>query len=241
VFRTGPSKSRQAFLSWLCGGAALYVINDAALGYMQDRNLPQAIIDKLADHEERIFSRPEDWARHLQALGLTDLNVAPDPVLIASEGALWGAIRHLGRLPDTVIVSDDAGQFRVGLHALCWVHAERLVHKLVPSNDKQRNAIEIAKRMIWWFYGSLKEYKLAPSPQQAQVLRARFDRVFKRSATGYVMLDRLLRRLFRNKATRPRSPGNSPQHQRFRKRHSHLGDETENLRRYRQPQRPRRP
>src|SRR5207342_1078838 len=87
VFRTGPSKSRQAFLSWLCGGTALYVINDAALGYMQNRNLPQAVIDKLADHEERIFSRPEDWARHLQALGLTDLNVAPDPVMIASEGA----------------------------------------------------------------------------------------------------------------------------------------------------------
>jgi len=199
VFRTGPSKSRQAFLERLCGGTALYVINDAALGYMKDRQLPQAVIDKFAAHKEHIFSRPEDWERHLQALGLTDLKVAPDPVLIASEGALWGAIRHQGLLQDTVIVSDDAGQFRVGVHALCWVHAERLVHKLVPANDKQRNAIAIAKRMIWWCYGSLKEYKLAPSPQQAQVLRARFDRIFKRGATGYVMLDRLLRRLFRHK------------------------------------------
>jgi len=199
VFRTGPSKSRQAFLSRLCGGTALYVINDAALGYMKDRQLPQAVIDTLADHKEHIFSRPEDWERHLQALGLTGLKVTPDPVLIASEGALWGAIRHQGLLQDTVIVSDDAGQFRVGVHALCWVHAERLVHKLVPANDKQRNAIAVAKRMIWWFYGSLKEYKLAPSPQQAQVLRARFDRIFKRGATGYVMLDRLLKRLFRHK------------------------------------------
>jgi len=199
VFRTGPSKSRQAFLSWLCGGTALYVINDAALGYMKDRHLPQAVIDTFADHKERIFSRPADWERHLQALGLTDLKATPDPVLIASEGALWGAIRHQGLLPDTVIVSDDAGQFRVGVHALCWVHAERLVHKLVPATDKERNAIEVAKRMIWWFYGSLKEYKLAPSPQQAQVLRARFDRIFKRGGTGYVMLDRLLRRLFRHK------------------------------------------
>jgi hypothetical protein len=199
VFRTGPSKSRQAFLSRLCGGTALYVINDAALGYMKDRHLPQAVIDKFADHKERIFSRPEDWERHLQVLGLTDLKVAPDPVLVASEGALWGAIRHQGLLPDTVIVSDDAGQFRVGVHALCWVHAERLVHKLVPANDKQRNAIEVAKRMIWWFYGSLKDYKLAPNPQQAQVLRARFDRIFNRGGTGYIMLDRLLRRLFRNK------------------------------------------
>src|SRR6266853_5587147 len=65
----------------------LPVINDAALGDMKDRQLPQAVIDKFADHKERIFSRPEDWQRHLQALGLTDLKVAPDPVLIASEGA----------------------------------------------------------------------------------------------------------------------------------------------------------
>ena len=199
VFRTGPSKSRLAFLSRLCGGTSLYVINDAALDYMKDRQLPQVAIGKFADHKERIFSRPADWERHLQALDLTDLDVTPDPVLIASEGALWGAIRHQGLLPDTVIVSDDAGQFRVGIHALCWVHAERLVHKLVPANDKQRNAIEVAKRMIWWFYSSLKEYKLAPSPQQAKVLRARFDRIFNRGRTGYVILDRLLRRLFRHK------------------------------------------
>jgi Transposase IS66 family len=199
VFRTGPSKSRLAFLSRLCGSTAFYVINEAALDYMKERQLPPATIDKFADHEEHIFSCPEAWERHLQALGLTELKVTPDPVLIATEGALWGAIRHQGLLPDTVIVSDDAGQFRVGIHALCWVHAERLVHKLVPANDKQRNAIEVAKRMIWWFYRCLKEYKLAPSPQQAQVLRTRFDRIFKRRATGYVMLDRLLKRLYRHK------------------------------------------
>jgi hypothetical protein len=199
VFRTGPSKSRQAFLSRLCGSAALYVINDAALDYMKDRQLPQAVIDKLADHKDCIFACPADWGRYLQQLGLSDLKVTPDPIRIVSEGALWGAIRHQGYLQDTVIVSDDAGQFRVGIHALCWVHAERLVHKLVPTNDKQRNAIEITRRMIWWFYRSLKEYKLAPSPEQVQVLRARFDRIFKRNKTGYVILDRLLRRLSRHK------------------------------------------
>ena len=198
TFRTGPSKSRLAFLSRLCG-ASLYVINDAAFDYMKERNLPRIVIGKFKEHKARIFSSAGDWERHLQALGLSGLKVAPDPVLIASEGALWGAIRHQGLLPDTVIVSDDAGQFRVGAHALCWIHAERLVHKLVPANDKQRNAIEIAKRMIWWFYRALKDYKLASSAEQAQLLRARFDRIFKRASTGYVTLDRLLRRLFRNK------------------------------------------
>jgi len=199
AFRTGPSKSRLAFLSRLCGGTAFYVINDAALEYMQGRNLPQTVIDKLAGHAQRIFPSPEQWQRHLSGLGLTDLKVAPDPVLITSEAALWGAIHHQGLLQDAVIVSDDAGQFRVGVHALCWVHAERLIHKLVPANDKQRNAIDVAKRMIWWFYRALKDYKLAPGADQAQALRARFDRIFKRRRTGYATLDRLLRRLWRRK------------------------------------------
>jgi hypothetical protein len=199
VFRTGPTKSRLAFLSRLCGGASLYVINDAALDYMKERGLPQIVIDKFAGHKDRIFHSPDDWERHLHALGLSALKVTPDPVLIAGEGALWGAIRHQGLLQDTVVVSDDAGQFRVGAHALCWVHAERLVHKLVPANDRQRNAIEVAKRMIWWFYRALKDYKRPPSPEQAQVLRARFDRIFNRARTGYATLDSLLRRLYRNK------------------------------------------
>jgi hypothetical protein len=199
AFRTGPSKSRLAFLSRLRGGASLHVINDAALDYMKERCLSQIAIDKLAGHAERMFRSPDDWERHLQALGLSALKVAPDPVLIASEGALWGAIHHQGLLRDTVVVSDDAGQFRVGAHALCWVHAERLVHKLIPANDKQRNAVEVARRMIWWFYRGLKDYKRAPSPQQATALRARFDRIFKRARTGYATLDNLLKRLHRNK------------------------------------------
>jgi Transposase IS66 family len=199
VFRTGPTKSRLAFLTRLCGGASLYVINDAALESMKERGLPQIVIDKFANHKDRIFHSPKDWERHLQALGLNTLKVTPDPVLIAGEGALWGAIRHQGLLQDAVVVSDDAGQFRIGVHALCWVHAERRVHKLIPANDKQRNAIEIAKRMIWWFYRALKDYKRAPGPEQAQLLRARFDRIFNRARTGYATLDNLLRRLYRNK------------------------------------------
>ncbi|HEY5203738.1 MAG TPA: transposase [Roseiarcus sp.] len=199
VFRTGPTKSRLAFLSRLCGGASLYVINDAALDYMKEHGLPRIVIDKFASHRDRIFQSLNDWRRHLQALDVSARSVTPDPALIANEAALWGAIRHQGLLQGAVVVSDDAGQFRIGVHALCWVHAERLVHKLIPANDKQRNAIEIAKRMIWWFYRALKDYKLAPSREQAQVLRARFERIFNRARTGYATLDSLLRRLYRNK------------------------------------------
>jgi hypothetical protein len=45
-----------------------------------------------------------------------------------------------GLLPDTVILSDDAGPFALGRHALCWVHAERLVHKLDTFTERQHAA-----------------------------------------------------------------------------------------------------
>jgi hypothetical protein len=47
---------------------------------------------------------------------------------IATEGALLGGLIDAGFSLDLVIVSDGAGQFTILLHALCWVHAERLVH-----------------------------------------------------------------------------------------------------------------
>ena len=198
AFRTGPGKSRLAFLSRLLGGTARYVINAAAIAYMRGANLPQEVIDKLAGHASLTFGAREPWMEHLRALGIADLRVTPDPVRAASEAALWGAIEAEGLLGQAVIVSDDAGQFRLGVHALCWVHAERLVHKLVPANDKQSNAVQVVRRMIWWLYRRLKHYKRDPSPEQASLLRSQFDRIFKRR-TGYATLDRLLKRLLGRK------------------------------------------
>ena len=198
VFRTGPSKSRLAFLSWLRGRVSLFVINQAALDYMKERALSDVTIAKFAQMKDRVFEGQEAWENCLEALGLPEIKGTLDPTMVATEGALWGAIRHQGLVERAVILSDDAGQFRVGQHALCWVHAERLVHKLIPANDKQRNAVENAKRMIWWLYRQLKEYKLAPSPERAEALSARFERIFDRARTGYATLDKLLKRLHAN-------------------------------------------
>ncbi len=52
--------------------------------------------------------------------------------------------------------------------------------------------------MIWWIYRQIKAFKLAPNPERAAELRARFDRIFLRR-TGYATLDRLLKRLHANK------------------------------------------
>ena len=193
-FATTFSKSRKNFLELLRAGHADYVINAEALDYMYGRNLSGAVIKQLGDHEVKIFANHATWSGHLERLGIDQLKVQPDPVKIATEGAIWGSVWAHGFLHDTVIISDDAGQFRIGEHALCWVHAERLMHKLIGFNDQQRQALDITQQLIWWFYRDLKTYKDDPCRKRAAQMKARFDRIFTRR-TGFAPLDRLLTRL----------------------------------------------
>lgn len=199
VFRSGPSKSRRAFLALLRAGHEDFVVNGQALDYMRGRDLTGAVIAQLAAHPTRSFADQDAWLAHLRTLGVDQLRGLPDPIKIATEGALWGAIKAHGLLSDTVVVSDGAGQFRLADHALCWVHAERLVHKLSPTNPAHRKAVDLARTLIWWFYRDLKLYKTDPDPKRARALRARFERIFTRKS-GYVLLDRLLARLHQRKA-----------------------------------------
>ncbi len=197
-FATGFSKSRRNFLELLRAGRGDYVVNAAALAYMRAHNLAGPVIARLEGAPAKRFADEAAWRAHLETLGLTRLKVAPDPVKRATEAALWGSVCAHGLLADAVIVSDEAGQFRVGRHALCWVHAERLVHKLIPRNEPQRRAVELVRQLIWWFYADLKAYKRDPCPKRRAALRARFERIFRRT-TGFVALDRLLARLHARK------------------------------------------
>jgi len=192
-FATTGSKSRLNFLELLRAGRDDYVINEAALAYMREHKLPQATIACFQDAGQRFAGRAALMA-HLQKLGLTDLTVQPDPVQIAIEAASWGSIAEQGLLKDAVIVSDGAGQFRIAEHALCWVHAERLIHKLDTFCEAHVQAKERIRARIWRLYKDLKAYRQTPTARRASQLRRRFDAIFS-AETGFATLDRLLARL----------------------------------------------
>src|ERR1700712_2632689 len=198
-FGTTGSKSRLNFLELLRAGHTDYVVNPAALEYLREHALAGPVIQLLQAHPQRQFASPAAWLRHLEQLGLIGLPVNPDPVRVATEGALWGAIAEHGFLHEAIIVSDDAGQFNVGEHALCWIHAERLVHKLETFTDPQRAAQQHIRGLIWWYYADLKAYRLDPTLLRRREMRTRFGRIFRRH-TGFATLDRLLKRLHANKA-----------------------------------------
>ena len=175
---TRPAKRRLDFLDLLRAGHTDFVLNDVAFRYMRARALPRTLVDHPAEQPQTIFADQVAWQAHPQRLRFPTLVTTPDPVQIATEGTLWGIIHTHDFLRDAVVLSDDAGQFAVGRHVLCWVHAERLVHKLEAFTDHHRAAQQRVRTLIWSFYADLKAYRRSPSRSRRQAWRARFDRIF---------------------------------------------------------------
>ncbi|WP_245435766.1 IS66 family transposase, partial [Microvirga calopogonii] len=196
VFRTSRSKSRLNFLTLLRGGCEDYVANEAALDYLRRQPVEAAVIARLSQLQDQVFSSQMEWWQHLLRCSI---NIFDRPLLrLLDEAATWGALRHHGLMANTVVVSDDAGQFRVAQHALCWIHAERHLQKLMPASPKQANAVELVREAIWCFYRGLKLWKQSPSPGGERAFRRQFDKIFG-LRTGYQELDELLARLARRK------------------------------------------
>ncbi len=193
-FASTDSKSRINFLQLLHAGNSTYCLNEHALAYLREENLPKEPLRRLRTHPSARIAGIACWEEHLDALGIERERHRR----IATEGALLGGLIEKGFSLDLVIVSDGAGQFAILLHALCWVHAERLVHKLIPLNDRHRQDQERVRGEIWELYADLKAYRRNPDPDLAPALAARFDAIFTQR-TSFATLNQTLKRLHRHK------------------------------------------
>jgi hypothetical protein len=194
VFGSTASKSRINFLQVLRGPHTDYVINPAAIDYMQAQRLPKAPIKRLRQGGQR-FDDDAAWSAHLKALGIS----RERSVRIATEAALIGSLIQHGFPPEVVILSDDAGQFNVLQHALCWIHAERVFQRILPLNQQHAQALEGVRSTLWALYADLKCYKQAPTKRAQKAIEARFDTLC-RTKTTFQTLNLALQRLAQNKA-----------------------------------------
>jgi len=194
-FQSSTAKDRINFLELLCAGKTNYTVNEEALAYMTKQRLSHVFLDALSSHELVEFADKASWHAHLNALNMDAARYRR----IATEGALLGSLKKLPIASNLAIISDDAGQFNILTHGLCWVHAERLIHKMLPLNERNRIDIAKVRSQIWDFYADLKSYKLNPEEQRKEELRTRFDEIFIQK-TSYTSLDMLLKRLHKNKS-----------------------------------------
>jgi hypothetical protein len=197
-FETTSKKNRINFLKLLRGEKTEYILSSEALNYMKEQKLPKKKWHKLNLSVNRVFRDEEEWERYLKEIEITKSS----HVKKATEGALLGTIISNGVSPELGIISDGAGQFRLLEHGLCWVHAERLINKLIPLTVEQKTAVELVQDQIWEFYQDLKRYKNLTTEEQNQEqarLSIRFDEIFNQSSC-FESLDQVLARLKRRKA-----------------------------------------
>jgi hypothetical protein len=194
-FQSTNSKSRINFLELLRARHTDYVINEDALQYMNNQRLAKSILHLLQGHYKKQFANLTEWEAHLEELQIINYR----HIKIATEGALIGSMLYHGLPKSLVIVSDNAGQFNILNHALCWIHAERTLNKLIAPNKERRKILEDVRKQVWDFYDDLKDYKTSPNETKKIQLEDKFDEIFTQK-TDYQMLNLALRRLYENKA-----------------------------------------
>jgi hypothetical protein len=199
-FTTTQSKSRVNFMKLLRAPHEEYVWGEDALTYAKSQGLSLTLRARLAAATwkgDRIISGDKAWERQLAAWKIR----GDEPRRIVTEAALFGTLMHYGLYVGQPLVSDDAGQFKISglLHALCWLHAERSVRKLVPLSPREQAAIDDVRDAVWKYYQRLRAYRESPTPRRKAALERDFDRLFTRR-TGFADLNEALRRIHEKRA-----------------------------------------
>jgi hypothetical protein len=193
-FESTGSKSRINFLKLMRAGHSDFFINIDAVCYMQSHELPRKPLSAIIAKSGMIFANESQWHHFLAENGI----VKDRHVQIATEGALIGSIIEHGISKELVIMSDDAGQFNVLLHALCWIHANRAIDKIIPFTDQAKKDLDTVKDQVWQLYEQLKAYKENPTAKDKKRLSAMFDEIFTQT-TSSALLNNALKRINNNK------------------------------------------
>jgi hypothetical protein len=194
-FESTESKSRINFLKLMRAGHSDFAINMDAICYMQEHKLPQKALKVIIDNMGKIFADGSQWHDFLAQNAIVNAR----HVQIATEGVLLGSIIEHGISKHLVVLSDDAGQFNVLLHALCWIHANRAIDKIIPFTDQAKKDLDTVKDQVWQLYEGLKAYKENPKPADKNRLNDMFDEIFTQT-TCSASLNAALKRINNNKS-----------------------------------------
>ena len=113
-FRSTGPQSRPTFPGHLRAVGEAHTVNDAAPGFMRRMKLPGRALSRLMSHRRRRFADGDEWRPRPAEPGTDRMKGRPDPLGVATEGAVRGTVAGAGRIAGTVVTGDDAGQFNVG-------------------------------------------------------------------------------------------------------------------------------
>jgi len=173
---TSSSKSRKNFLLALRGNYSDYVIDEHALEYIKQYKPKRDLLKKLMRLMDIKCGNKQQWTMLLEKHDISGKNTGKNFLKIIEETALFGSAISHGFSPSTVILSDGAKQYAIAIHALCWIHAERAIKKLVPNSETEAKEIKDIRDQIWKYYKELKQYQSSPSQDGRINLAEKFDK-----------------------------------------------------------------
>jgi hypothetical protein len=174
IFVTTESKSRINFLKLLQGGQEEYLINEDTLEYLKQMQLPSYFPGYIALSLGEKFTTLASWEHFLKERNITKKGL----IRFLTEAALYANAIQTGIPRNLGVHSDDAGQFDVFLHSLCWIHEERHYRKLIMTTDESQADLERVRDQIWSIYQDLKAYKESPHEKSCEEIAKKFDEIF---------------------------------------------------------------
>lgn len=194
IFSTTDSKSRVNFLKLLQGGKEEYVINEDTLDYLAQVNVRRYFPGYVSLCIGSKFTTLADWEQFL-----LERNIIKEiEIRFLTEASLYASVIANGIPRNLGVHSDNAGQFDVFLHSLCWVHEERHYRKLIMTTDESRAELEHVRDQIWTLYMALKKYKESPSEDFAENIGKQFNDIFQQK-TSSPTLNRQLEKTYEKK------------------------------------------
>ncbi len=182
--KSSESKSRKNFLLALRGIHTSYILNQHAFDYLIKYNCKEELIGNLQRLRNFVFKDESQWKNFLKANELSPETIGKKMFKVLEEAALLGSIIENGINPNVVMLSDGAKQYNLFTHALCWIHAERVLQKLLPIDDNEARERDNICDELWVFYKKLKAYKEVPDSNQKQLLNTEFDKIFSQEVTS---------------------------------------------------------
>lgn len=192
-FSTTDSKSRLNFLRLLCQPNEQYHLNEEARECLKFLGVSKKLEAKIDSKADGLWEGREAWEKQLDRWKIDNATHRRQ----VSEAALFGKLLTEKWYDELGLVSDDAPQFKLFgfVHALCWVHGERKIDRLIPLATRHRNAKKLAQDRFWKIYKRLQSYRENPSEPEKLAIEGEFD-TFCQSKTGYPDLNAALEMLY---------------------------------------------
>ena len=191
AFFTVPHKDRLTILDiLLCGKERTYLFDSKTFELLSYFNVSKKVtkqIMQLTDGSEMSKKEIQEMLGKIFTNPKKGKNIKSRIM----EAAAIAAYQQQTEIPIVkVLLSDDAPQFKkLALEqALCWIHEGRHYNRLGPIVPLNIKILGNFKTCFWDYYGELLKYKEDPTPEKAEILSAKFDRIFS-TETGYAALD----------------------------------------------------